>query len=245
MSLNRWIGAGIGWVIGVGPIGAVIGAALGYGAGSLLDEFRKRGLLNLDTKPISEEDDFILSMIVLASAVIKADGKVDKHELAYVRTYLADYFGNAYISDYIYIFEQVLPQQFNIDQVCKQISSNSSYESRVVMLEFLFGIAAADYDIADSEVELIQQISNKLGIDSRDFQSVAAMHLPTVDGPYKILELKPSASDAEVKAAYRAMLQKFHPDKVAHIGEGAMRAAREQFDKIQKAYEQIKKERGF
>jgi DnaJ like chaperone protein len=54
-----------------------------------------------------------------------------------------------------------------------------------------------------------------------------------------------SANDAEIKKAYRDLAKRHHPDKVQHLGEAYVKAAREKFQNIQKAYEQIKSERGF
>jgi hypothetical protein len=53
------------------------------------------------------------------------------------------------------------------------------------------------------------------------------------------------ASDDEVKKAYRQMDIKFHPDKVAQMGEEYQKGAKEKFQKIQESYDAIKKQRGF
>ena len=66
-----------------------------------------------------------------------------------------------------------------------------------------------------------------------------------VNSAYKILEIDPSASDDEVKKAYKKMAIKHHPDKVESLGEDVKKAAEEKFKSIVAAYEAIKKERGF
>ena len=69
------------------------------------------------------------------------------------------------------------------------------------------------------------------------------MFVPNTDGDYKILEIDPNATNDEVKKAYRRMAMKFHPDKVSTLGEEVQHAAKEKFQKVNQAYENIKKER--
>jgi DnaJ like chaperone protein len=71
------------------------------------------------------------------------------------------------------------------------------------------------------------------------------MFVRETGGDYKILEVTPDASDSEVKKAYRKMAMKYHPDKVSHLGQDVKKQAEEKFRKVQEAYENIKKARGF
>ena len=59
-----------------------------------------------------------------------------------------------------------------------------------------------------------------------------------------VLGISPSATDDEVRTAYRKMAMKNHPDKVATLGPDVQKAAAEKFRQVQEAYESIKKERG-
>ena len=61
---------------------------------------------------------------------------------------------------------------------------------------------------------------------------------------YTILEIDKSATDIEVKKAFRRMATKYHPDKVSHLGEEFRSIAEEKFKKVNEAYQQVKKERG-
>jgi DnaJ like chaperone protein len=74
--------------------------------------------------------------------------------------------------------------------------------------------------------------------------SIFAQFRPSNDSNYRILEIEPSATDEEVKKAYRKMAIKYHPDKVATLGEDVQKAAEEKFKAISQAYEAICKERG-
>ncbi|MCK8602588.1 DnaJ domain-containing protein [Desulfoferrobacter suflitae] len=60
--------------------------------------------------------------------------------------------------------------------------------------------------------------------------------------PYKILGVEPAATPTEIKRAYRLQANRYHPDKVAHLGEEFQALAKEKFQDIQWAYEQLQKQ---
>lgn len=117
-------------------------------------------------------------------------------------------------------------------------------EVRVQLLHYMFGIAKADGDVSPSEINVISRIADMLGVSRQDFESVKNMFYRNVDSDYKVLGIEPSATDDEVKKAYRKMAIKFHPDKVAQMGEEYEKGAKEKFQKIQDSYDAIKKRRG-
>ena len=69
------------------------------------------------------------------------------------------------------------------------------------------------------------------------------MFYKTADDDYKILGILPTATDAEVKKAYRDMAKKYHPDRVVTEDEAIRKGAEEKFKKVQRAYENIMKDR--
>ena len=118
-------------------------------------------------------------------------------------------------------------------------------EVRVQLVHYMFGIAKADGDVAESEFNVIQNIAQKLGVSQTDFESLKNMFYRDVNSDYKILGVDASATDDQIKKAYRKMAIAHHPDKVASMGEEYQKGAQEKFMKIQEAYENIKKKRGF
>jgi DnaJ like chaperone protein len=119
------------------------------------------------------------------------------------------------------------------------------HSSRLQLLHYLFGVTKADDHVSEEEVDLIEKIAGYLYINSRDFNSIKAMFYNATDNAYKILEIDKSVSNNEVKKAYRKMVKKYHPDKVQHLGEEHVKGAKEKFQQVQKAYEQLQKERRF
>ena len=83
-----------------------------------------------------------------------------------------------------------------------------------------------------------------MGVYTSDFESIQAMFVKKVDDAYTILGIDSSATDDEVKKAYREMAKKNHPDKVAYLGEDVRKAAEKKFQEINDAYDRIKKQRG-
>ena len=118
-----------------------------------------------------------------------------------------------------------------------------NYTSRLELLHLLYGVSNADGRVNKKEQEVIERIAFGLGISTKDKESVKHMFVPKTDSAYKILEITPSASDDEVKKAYRKMAMKYHPDKVSHLGKEFQNVATDKFKKVNAAYNSIKKER--
>jgi len=236
---GKWIGGGLGWAFG-GPIGGI----LGFVFGSMYDTMQSGKFeydpANVQTRPA----DFSVSLLVLAAAVMKADSKVVRSELEYVRQFFVQQFGTEQAHEQILVLRDILKQEINLYEVCNQIKAYMDYSSRLQLIHFLFGVSRADGLYHEKEVDVIDTIGRYLGISTADYLSIKAMFIKDTESAYKILEISRDASDEEVKKAYHKMAIKFHPDKVSHLGEDVQKAAKEKFQELQNAYEQIKKERG-
>ena len=245
LKFGKWIGSGLGWALG-GPLGAVLGFALG----SALDEVdvtvQKGGANPVYTSGrTTAVGDFAASLLVLSAAVMKSDGQTLKSELDFVKRFFVAQFGEEKALEEIQLLKEILKQDIPLFDVCSQIKHFMPYEQRLQIIHYLFGISKADGHVHEKELDTILTISNYLGVEANDFTSLKAMYFRDVDGDYKILEIEPSATNEEVKKAYRKMAVKFHPDKVLDLGEDVQKAAKEKFQKVQEAYDHIKKQRGF
>lgn len=244
-NFSKWIGATLGWTLG-GPIGGI----LGFVFGSFIDGFSEVDLKEFKrtaSSSGSEAGDFEISLLVLAAVVIKADGSVNKRELEYVRTSFISMYGKEKANSAFKIFNGVVKKNnISTRQVCMQIRQHMRHAARLQLLHFLFSIANADGSITQAELQTIHRIAGYLYINHRDFESIRAMFYSNTPSynPYKVLEIPKNASNDEVKSAYRKLVKKHHPDKLRHLGEEHVKGAEEKFRQIQKAYEQIQKERG-
>lgn len=253
------VGAILGYVVYRFP-GAIAGFFLGsfidqlngkkngkrFGQGStgggFSDIFEQQSTRGTTVSPA----DFELNLLSLASFVIKADGKVSQSELDYVRLYFVQAYGKDRANATFKVFNDVVKRR-DVDarRIGMMLRARTRYESRLQILHFLFNIANADGHITTAEVQVIQQLAGYLSIEMRDFNSIKAMFFKNPDSAYKILEIDKSATDAEIKKAYRTMVKKYHPDKLVDMDEAYRKGAEEKFRSVQEAYEQLQKERGF
>lgn len=265
MKWAKWIMTGLGWALG-GPIGAVLGYMVGRsisnngnrqigGDASPYAGTRPRGGEAPHRGPYRNtgtQQDFNVALIVLIAAVMKSDGVVKQSELNYAKRFILKNFGESKGNDILHMLRDVVKQDYDVRQVCRQIMENTDYDTRYHMLDFLFGLAEADSSLSNAEERTLHIIADGLGIGSTDFSSIYFRHVGAGYGgsadmrndPYKALGITEEATDDEVKHAYRRLALKYHPDKVEGMGEEVKRNAEAQFREIQEAYEEIKRRRG-
>jgi len=240
----KWLGAGLSFAVG-GPIGSV----LGYVVGNFIEGFTasdvERAKTYRATSANTQSGDFEISLLLLSAVVIKADGNIDQRELSYVRLHFINMYGEQRANHAFKLFKGFIKNNnVSTRQVCLQIRQNMTHATRLQLLHFLFGIAKADGAVNEAEVNSIKTIAGYLYISQYDFESIKAMFYDSSESAYKILEINKSATNEEVKKAYRKMVKKYHPDKLQHLGEEHVKGAEDKFKQVQKAYEQIQKERG-
>ena len=250
-GFTKWITGGLGFVLG-GPIGGLIGFAIGSlidGSAGLVnyEEYQERPQRGRTPYGRTAEGDFKMSLLVLIACVMKADGSPKKQELDVAKRFLLANFGEEGALEALQILKNLLRQEINDVEVAKQINYSMNYASKMELVHLLFEIAYADAAENQDELTVIQRISWNLGVSSVDFNALRAPYTRTkdVNWAYTALELNPSATNDEIKKAYRTMAKKYHPDTVANLGEEIKKKATEKFRSVNEAYEELKKQKGF
>lgn len=268
MAAGKWIGGFLGFIT-AGPLGALAGFALGSLFDHGLDEVNKEGYNNREYSKAyeaysgqrrnyeGERNSFMFSLLVLSSYIINADGKIMHSEMELVRNFLRQNFGEAAKQQgeeiLLKLFEQqkrIGMQQYRsvIQDSCHQIRSNMMYEQRLQLLNFLVMIAQADGVVSQAEIQALKEVAIHMGLSAEDVDQMlnlaSGSSSDSLADAYRILGISPEASNDEVKAAYRKMALKHHPDKVAALGEDVRRAAEKKFQEINDAKERIFKARG-
>ena len=275
MGVGRWIGGFLGFMSG-GPLGALAGYAIGWlfekGAEGFSGEdntynadgtysnnwggnYGAQGGYTAQQQYEGQRNSFLFSLLVLASYIIKADGKIMHSEMECVRSFLRRNFGEIAVSQ----GEQILLRLFErqkqmgtaafagtIREACAEIAQHMEYSQRLQLLNFLVLIAQADGSVPQCEVDALQFVAANLGISAEDLNSMLNLSsgANSLEAAYKVLGVSPDATDDEVKAAYRQMALKHHPDRVATLGEDVRKAAEKKFQEINAAKETIYKARG-
>lgn len=235
MGILRWITSIAGALLG----GGILGGVIGYAAGSFLEK-----LISKEYQGVSKEaGDFSVSLLVLAASVMKADNRVMRSELNYVKDFLTRQMSEEMAQNRLEILRELLKRDIDLNEACHKIRSLMTYSSRLQLLHFLFGIANVDEACSQKERDTINEIAYLLGMSSADFKTIEAMYFKSKDSSYTILQVDRNATEKEIKNAYRKLAIKYHPDKVASLGQEAQKAANSKFQEINNAYEEIKKER--
>ena len=236
MGLGKWIAGALGWAM-LGPIGGI----LGYYFTSRIEKLSEAAAEYEGNQ--AQRNSFLMSLLVLSSAVIKADGKTTSEELATLRGFFARNFGANAAEEAEDIVKELIQKDFNLYDVCGQVRSCMDHSQRLQLFHFLVALGACD-GLQNREIDVLETIANYIGLSKSESDSIFAIFRPNNESNYKILEISPSATDDEVKKAYRKMAVKYHPDKVATLGEDVQKAAEEKFKAVAQAYDAICKERG-
>ena len=264
MAIGKWIGGIVGFMSG-GPLGALAGIVLGGVLDSMLDAVNTPetqgtfggaqgfGETYAHQQQQGQRNSFLFSMLVLASYIIKADGKVMHSEMELVRNVLCQNFGEAARMQGDEILRRLFDEQKRIGfsqfrqtvmDCCRQIAQNMDYSQRLQLLNFLVMIAQADGHVDAAEVTAMKECAQWMSMSADDVDSMLGLGKDDLESAYQVLGVSPTATDDEVKNAYRRLALEHHPDKVAALGEDVRRAAEVKFQKINEAKERIWKARG-
>lgn len=274
MALGKWIGSALGWILSGGNVlGAIAGYCIGSLLSDATSTAERENGFNgngntfrndysdtqFNQRPFEEDrNSFLFSMLVLSSYIIKADDKIMHSEMNCVRNFLRNNFGEQAVRQgediLLKLFEMQKQQgattfKETIRKSCVEISFHMNIGQRLQLLDYLIIIAKVDGIVSPEEVYALKEVAAYLGLSAQDVDSMLNMEASSnqqigLDEAYKILGISPNATNDEVKAAYRKMALKHHPDRVSTLGDDVREAAEKKFQEINNAKERIYKARG-
>ena len=260
MGLGKWIAGYLGWIV-LGPLGGILGFLLGSffesasssSSGSGENTFGGPFEAGPQNQAQGDRNSFLLSMLVMAAYIIKADGKIMHSEMELVRDFLRQNFGAEAAQQgndiLLNLFEEEKRQgrvafRRTIRQSCEEAARYLDYSGRLQLLSFLVMIARADGHVDATEVDALKDVARWMQMQASEVDSMLHMEGDSLDDAYKVLGVSPTATDEELKKAYRRLALEHHPDRVAKLGDDVRRAAEKKFQEINAAKERIWKARG-
>ncbi|MET0049927.1 MAG: co-chaperone DjlA [Candidatus Thiodiazotropha sp.] len=269
---GKLVGGAFGYMLG-GPLGAMLGAALGHrfdkGLKGLPDD---EGWSPGDQERVQTA--FFTATFSVLGHIAKADGRVSPDEIRLAEAVMAQMsLSEEMRKTAIRLFNEGKSRDFPLDQVVTQFRQECHRRQTLIQmfLEILIQGAYADGRMDRDEESLLLHICQLLNVSEFTFRQLERMiraqshqyqggsqysggtrrpppRAPglSVEDAYAILNVTQSASDQEVKRAYRRLISQHHPDKLVSKGlpEEMMKLAAQKTDEIKKAYERIKEARG-
>jgi len=225
----------------------------GYGNGGYDPSRSRYGGINM-----GQRNSFLFSLLVLASYIIRADGRVMHSEMNFVRNFLRNNFGESAVAQGEEILRKLFEEQKKMDsqrpgsykklvlESCQQMANNLPSEQCLQLLAFMAQIARADGVVSPEEVTALRDIARAMRLSEKEVDSMLNLEdgSTNLEAAYKVLEISPDATDDEVRAAYRKLALKHHPDRVATLGEDVRKAAEKKLQEINAAKALIDKARG-
>ena len=249
------LGGTLGFMFG-GPLGALLGAALGRNFDRGIKITDQHGAFGAGQQERVQAAFFTTTFSVMGH-IAKIDGKVTADEIAAVEGIMSHMqLGALQRKTAIKLFNEGKKDGFPLDDVIMQFRRECMRRRNLaqVFLEIQIATAMADGNMHASEKRVLFGIGDQLGFNRADIQHLFNMsgssqapgkQKQTLSKAYKILDVDKSASDAEVKKAYRRLMSQHHPDKLIAKGlpEEMIKFATEKTQEIKAAYEQIKDSR--
>lgn len=266
---GKLVGGALGFMLG-GPLGAILGVALGHNFDKGLKGLPEEGFAEGDFAPGDRErvqTAFFTATFSVMGAVSKADGRVSREEIRLAEAVMSQMdLSRDMRQTAMRLFNEGKKHDFPLREVVQQFRAECSRRTTLLamFLEIQLQAAYADGRLDTAEDALLREICRMLGISELEYRrlerSVAAASQggaagggragvdtgePGLEQAYQVLGVEPSATDAEVKKAYRRLLSQHHPDKLVSKGlpEEMMRMAAQKTHEIKQAYERVKRER--
>ncbi|MFZ4808087.1 MAG: TerB family tellurite resistance protein [Hyphomicrobiaceae bacterium] len=196
--------------------------------------------------PINRSVAFTMAVIALSAKLSKADGVSVRIE--------AEAFETIY-----HVPHDELPNVKRLFDLAKQdVAGFETYAAQVAAMlrdepdlmrdvfEGLYHIASADGVIHEAEEDYLHRVATVFGLTEPEYRRVRALFVRDAADPYVVLGLPHDATDAEVKAQYRALVRQHHPDTLmAHgVPPEFIDQATRKVAAINVAYDAIARERG-
>lgn len=250
------LGGTLGYMFG-GPLGALLGAALGRNFDRGISRTDRHAGFDQGQQERVQAAFFAATFSVMGH-IAKADGRITPDEISATESIMAQMLLRpAQRKAAIQLFNEGKKPGFPLADVLAQLLAECHRRHSLlqVFLEIQIATAMADGSMHPAEQRIIYSIGEQLGFSRAEVEHLFRMEhgarpgvprAQPVSQAYETLGIERTVSDAEVKKAYRRLMNQHHPDKLIAKGlpEEMIRITTEKTRQIKQAYEQIKADRG-
>ena len=234
---GKILGAAAGMAVG-GPLGALVGGIAGHAYDKMQDG---------DEPSLAKQTTFAIAIVVLSAKMAKADGTVTRDEISAFKQIF--HVPQDEVKNVGRLFDQARKDSNGYETYARQVYRLFQNNPAVMeeLLGGLFHIAKADGVAHPAEIEFLKNVSTIFGFDDTTFERLKVAHLGAdMDDPYVVLGITHSATDDEVRTAWRKLMREHHPDTLIAQGmpEDFVEVATEKVATINAAYDAICKQRG-
>jgi DnaJ like chaperone protein len=257
---GKLLGGTFGFMLG-GPLGALLGASLGHNFDRGMGRFQDDGQFGDGADVERIQSAFFTTTFSMMGYLAKADGVVTRDEIALAESVMQQMrLDPAQKKVAISLFNKGKENDFALGPVLEQFRRECHRRSNLLQmfLEILIATALADGKLNPVEQRILQETAQAIGYSGAEFirilqrqQAGAHLHSRRPDSAaalkeaYKLLGVDGSVSEADLKKAYRRLMNQHHPDKLVAKGlpEEMMALAHKKTMDIKEAYELIRKSR--
>jgi DnaJ like chaperone protein len=190
---------------------------------------------------------FSVAMVALSAKMAKADGVVTSDEIAAFRNLFTVPEGEG--RNVARLFNLAKQDVTGFESYAEKIRAiyGDDREGLEDVIDGLFAIARADGAVHEAELEYLQNVAAIFSITGVDFERIASRHMVGHEGdPYLVLGVDRALDFAAIRVHYRKLVAENHPDRLIARGvpEECIAIATDRLAAINRAFEQIERERG-
>ena len=238
--MSWWMGAGLGFLRG-GPLGAVIGGTIEHFFGKKLQK-----KLDVSLPGINRQGEFITSLVVVLARVAMESGKLTPKQVDVVHNFFMKNlgYGSSDLKSLDCLIKEVESIKPDSEQFVKQYKESCRNNYNLLLLALCYQITLVKIEIDEETEQLIKKIGLELGLSYDQHNEIRVKYLlEPFKTPFQVLGISSSASNYEIKKAYRNLASQCHPDRVAREDETKIHFAHHKFLEIQTAYQELGKVR--
>ena len=227
---SKWLGGGLGWLVG-GPIGGI----LGFVAGNILNEEPEAEVQGQHNQTSELES----CMMVMASHIIHADGKVSLKEIDAVRNFFMEIGGGEHVESKMKVMNHCLNHEYELEKACGFVRIYQTEAIAIQCLRFLYGVAISDEKLSEKEYKLLFYIAGQLNINDVVFGKLMKEWTIAGNDDFGLFNLHETATVEEIRTVYRRMVLNIHPDRNPSYSDEERKEAERQLQLLREAYERL------